>query len=135
MGKKEFGNPARNINRVKDDIQLLQKNNANKINLDKIKTLQDGLDNLLLQKETWWGQRAKAHWLREREIGKLDFFHIKASQNHNRNNIKYIVNKYGIITYKEEEIQDSFVNYFKDLFHRNTYETPRYPLTNKCNMG
>ena len=49
-------------------------------------------------------------------IGTKNF--LKATQQNNQNKINSILNISGDLTYKKEDIHDTFVNYFKEFFKR-----------------
>lgn len=69
------------------------------------------IDSLLQQEEVWWAQWAIIHWLKEGDKN-TKFFHQKATQRRNHNGITTMDKENNAITYKEEEIQDTIMQFY-----------------------
>ena len=60
----------------------------------EIRNLRRELNELLEDEELYWGQRAKAHWLKEGDRN-TKFFHAHASERHKQNTILGLWDDYG----------------------------------------
>ena len=75
------------------------------------KEINDHLDS----EEIFWGQRAKAHWLREGDKN-TKFFHAKASERRKQNTILGIWDKNGMWCEDQESIAKAAASYFEEIF-------------------
>ena len=69
----------------------------------EIKTLRRELNELLDEEKLYWGQRAKAHWLKEGDRD-TKFFHAHASERRKQNAILGIWDEYGRWCEEKESI-------------------------------
>jgi hypothetical protein len=86
-----------------------------KNDIDQTHLLENNLDDLLRHEETWWAQRAKANWLQQGDKNSK-FFHYKASQRKRKNKINFITTRHGNRVTDNNEIQDTFMDYFTNIF-------------------
>lgn len=84
--KEKYGNLPKNIIQKKESLKQLQQGTPSKEDITRSNILEKELDDLLNREETWWAQRAKAHWLKHGDRN-TRFFHIKANQKKKRNTI------------------------------------------------
>jgi hypothetical protein len=88
-----------------------------------IQQMEANLDNLLKHEETWWAQRAKANWLQSGDRN-TSFFHFKASQRKRKNNINFIIYQSGNRATDNNNIQNTFMDYFIDFIDIFTSSNP-----------
>jgi cell division septum initiation protein DivIVA len=60
-GQDTYGNVARQIKDLQQQIHNMKTKVPNKNDLEQIQHMEANLDNLLKHEETWWAQRAKAN--------------------------------------------------------------------------
>lgn len=75
----------------------------------------DKLNELLLQEEIYWKQRAKLHWLKEGDEN-TRFFHSYASTRKRINKITYLVGEDGVRVEDQEGMSEVVRDYFTRLF-------------------
>ena len=81
----------------------------------KIRTLRRELNELLDDKELYWGQRAKAHWLKEGDRN-TKFFHAHALERWKQNTIIRIWDEHGRWCKEKESIAQVAVAYFENIY-------------------
>ncbi|CAL5340398.1 unnamed protein product [Camellia sinensis] len=77
--------------------------------------LRSDIDEILERESIFWGQRARANWLKDGDRN-TSFFHSKATQSHKKKKIDSIVDPNGIWQEDQRVVEDNFVNYFQELF-------------------
>jgi anthranilate/para-aminobenzoate synthase component I len=113
-GKQTFGSIPKKIQKVKDELQLLNYQNSN----DPMRTIRDKekeLDDLLQCEEIWWSQRSRAMWLQHGDKN-TSYFHQKASQRKRRNKIEKICDTQGTIHYDPANIETTLIQHFQNMF-------------------
>ena len=70
---------------------------------------------LLEDEELYWGQRAKAYWLKERDRN-TKFFHAHASERHKQNTILGLWDDHGRWCEEKESIAQAAVGYFEIIY-------------------
>lgn len=70
---KEFGNISKQEKELTDELKELQKNEEKDGQMDKIKKLEQQLDQILTREETMWFQRSRATWLKDGDRILLSF--------------------------------------------------------------
>ena len=83
--------------------------------MDRIRETKIEINNLLHQEELAWRQRSRAIWLFAGDKN-TKFFHQRATQRKRKNQIRGLFNKIGEWCSDEEQIADTAVEYFQDLF-------------------
>ena len=83
--------------------------------MDRIRETKIEINNLLHQEELAWRQRSRAIWLSTGDKN-TKFFHQRATQRKRKNQIRGLFNKIGEWCSDEEQIADTAVEYFQDLF-------------------
>lgn len=73
------------------------------------------LGRLEEQKNIYWRQRAKVHWLRDGDRN-TRFFHHFASERRKRSRLSRLVVEGGRVVEREEEILEQVSDYYKMLF-------------------
>ena len=81
----------------------------------EIRILRRNLNELLYEEELYWGQRAKAHWLKEGDRN-TKFFHAHASERRKQNTIMGIWDEHGRWCEEKESIAQATVAYFKNIY-------------------
>jgi hypothetical protein len=114
-GQKVYGNIPRQIKLLQQDIHDKKAKIPSREDIDNIHQLENSLDNFIKLEETWWAQRAKAHWLQHGDKNSK-FFHYKASQRNIKNKINFITNQQGNKATDNKEIQSAFMDYFTSIF-------------------
>lgn len=79
-------------------------------------SLYNKLQSLLGQEEAHWKQRSKAAWLREGDRN-TRYFHQKASNRRQKNNIKGLFDKSGNWLTSPGDIEQIVVSYFTSMFN------------------
>ena len=81
----------------------------------EINNVRRELNGLLDDKEIFWGQRAKVHWLKEGDRN-TKFFHAQASKRRKQNMITRIWDKFGRWCEDKDSIANAAVTYFEDIY-------------------
>ena len=81
----------------------------------EINNVRRELNGLLDDKEIFWGQRAKVHWLKEGDRN-TKFFHAQASERRKQNMITRIWDKFGRWCEDKDSIANATVTYFEDIY-------------------
>ncbi|XP_074308415.1 uncharacterized protein LOC141643244 [Silene latifolia] len=85
------------------------------------KNLVTGITHLLKQEELFWRQRSRVLWLRDGD-NNTKFFHRKAGQRKQKNNIRKILDKEGRIYTRTDHIDGYAVSYFSKLLSSSESE-------------
>lgn len=75
------------------------------------------MNEILLQEETYWKQRAKLFWLKEGDEN-TRFFHASASARKKVNHITHLVNESGVRVEDNEGMGNVISEYFQNIFTR-----------------
>ena len=81
----------------------------------EIRAIRRELNELLDDEELYWGQRAKAHWLKEGDKN-TKFFHAHASDRRKQNTILGIWDESGRWCEEKESIAQAAVAYFENIY-------------------
>lgn len=81
----------------------------------EIRATRRDLNELLDDEELYWGQRAKAHWLKEGDKN-TKFFHAYASDRRKQNTILGIWDEFGRWCEEKESIAQAAVTYFENIY-------------------
>ena len=81
----------------------------------EINRLRGEINDLLDDEEMYWGQRAKAHWLKEGDKN-TKFFHAQASERRKQNTIVGIWDEQGRWCDDEESIAQAAISYFDNIY-------------------
>lgn len=93
-GKGKFGSIPQKIRQLQDQLMQLKNKIPDAKVKSQIKEIETNLNDVLLQEEVWWAQRAKTQWLKYGD-NNTKFFHFKASQRKKKNYIYSITDKNG----------------------------------------
>lgn len=81
----------------------------------EINRLRGEINDLLDDEEIYWGQRAKAHWLKEGDSN-TKFFHAQASKRCKQNTIASICDEQGRWGDDKESIAQAAISYFESIY-------------------
>ena len=81
----------------------------------EINRLRGELNDLLDDEEMYWGQKEKAHWLKEGDKN-TKFFHAQASERRKQNTIVGIWDEQGRWCDDEESIAQAAISYFDNIY-------------------
>ena len=109
-----FGNFKTKIQEKQEALEELSlKNDPD--NQPLIKTLKNDVNTLLHQDEICWCQRSRSIWLPAGDKN-AKFFHQRASQRSRKNHISGITSHSGEWCTSEDQIAETAIHYFQDLF-------------------
>jgi ribonuclease HI len=114
-GNDQFGCIAKKIKIAQSELQALNTQSDLSNIMQQIHSKELELDSLLENEEVWWSQRARVLWLQHGDRN-TKFFHQKASQRKQRNNIESIQDIHGTTHYDHDNIEQTLTNHFKTLF-------------------
>ncbi|XP_057787364.1 uncharacterized protein LOC131004671 [Salvia miltiorrhiza] len=80
-------------------------------------------DDLLQKEEIMWKQRSRADWMAEGDRN-TGFFHRVAEGRKKRNNIREITRADGLVTRKNQEMDEVFKEHFQTLFTAGDFHNP-----------
>ncbi|XP_075649952.1 uncharacterized protein LOC142620474 [Castanea sativa] len=89
-----YGQIPKNIQAKRLALNSLSQSNRDGALSNKINGLRKEINSLLDDEELYWGQRAKAHWLKEGDKN-TKFFHAQASERRRQNTINGIWDEQG----------------------------------------
>ncbi|KAL0449699.1 UNVERIFIED_CONTAM: hypothetical protein Slati_1526300 [Sesamum latifolium] len=81
----------------------------------EVEELRDSLENLAINEEILWKQRAKALWLQAGDRNK-SFFHAKANERRVRKEIQTIKDANGTKVGDKDGVQRVILDYFRSIF-------------------
>ena len=81
----------------------------------EIRNLRRELNGLLEDEELYWGQSAKAHWLKEGDRN-TKFFHAHASERRKQNTFLGLWDEHGKCCEEKETIARAAVDYFENIY-------------------
>ena len=93
----------------------LTQHNKNGELSSEIRILRRELNELLDEEELYWGQRAKAHWLKEGDRNKK-IFHAHASERRKQNTIMGIWDEHSRWCEEKESIAQAAIDYFENIY-------------------
>ena len=97
------------------DLSLLAQQNGDGSLSAEINSLRREINNLLDDEELYWGQRSKAHWLREGDKN-TKFFHAQASEKRKQNTISGLWNNNGVWCDEKESLVQVATSYFEAIY-------------------
>jgi len=116
---KEHGQKRRKeIEKVHRKLEAIR-SHVNASNINHFTTLTRRLDNLLVQDDLYWKQRAKTFWYRDGDLN-TRFFHAAATTRRNLNRIQHLQDNTGRICRNEDGLKSIARDYFVDIFQKTT---------------
>ena len=110
-----YGHIPKKIQSKRNALSLLTQQDCSGELGAEIRVLQRELNELLDDEELYWGQRAKAHWLKEGDKN-TKYFHAHASDRRKQNTILGIWDDFGRWCEEKERIAQAAVAYFKNIY-------------------
>ncbi|XP_059433934.1 uncharacterized protein LOC132167054 [Corylus avellana] len=111
---KEKGQAESQIQQKTEQLKLLQMGDS-RPEEEKIKLLQQEVNDIFEKEEMHWRQRAKEHWLKSGDKN-TKFFHASVNQRRRMNHIVLIEDKAGNLCTTPESINRAFTDYFQNIF-------------------
>ena len=112
---KTFGQIPKKIQEKRNALNSLTLQDNDGSLSTKINCLRREINDLLDDEEIYWGQRAKAHWLREGDKN-TSFFHAQASERRKQNTILGIWDSRGRWCDGQENIAQAAIDYFNNIY-------------------
>lgn len=110
-----LGDLEKRIKRAKKNLEECRRGRVSQENIRREEILKYKLSKLEDQKNTYWRQRAKAHWLQGGDRN-TRFFHKYASERRRRSRIEKLVREDGSVVDQQEGLLGLISNYYNDLF-------------------
>ena len=110
-----YGHLPKKIQSKRNALSLLTQQDCSGELGAEIRVLQRELNELLDDEELYWGQRAKAHWLKEGDKN-TKYFHAHASDRRKQNTILGIWDDFGRWCEEKERIAQAAVAYFENIY-------------------
>ena len=89
-----MGGREKKVKKLIKELKTLKRNYDHYVNGDRIKGLENQIDNLLTDDEVYWKQRSKANWLLAGDKN-TKIFHAKASARKQKNKIWGVLDEEG----------------------------------------
>jgi len=113
-----LGDMEKRMKKLRKAVEDCRRGPVNEQSLRRMELLKFRLERLEEQKNLYWRQRAKTHWLAKGDRNTC-FFHQYASERRNRSWIKKSVKDDGSVVEEDEELQSLITNYYRNLFTTN----------------
>ncbi|XP_012842431.1 PREDICTED: uncharacterized protein LOC105962665 [Erythranthe guttata] len=114
-------NPRNRISKVQKRLHELGRGLQSTEIISERRTLQNELEQLYQDLDTYWKQRSRVQWMKEGDRN-TGFFHAKATIRKRNNWVHRIKNDLGEWTDNKAEIEQVIANYFSSIF-QSTYPT------------
>ena len=113
--KKVFGNVCWKLAKVRQQLEKAEARSMAGGGNERLASLNEELQNLMVLEESMWSQRAKSDWLRYGHQN-TKYFHCRASERNKRNYISGIENATGAWTEDESQVGDILFKLYSNLF-------------------
>ena len=110
-----YGQIPKKIQAKRTALNNLTRGNKDGVLSNEINSLKREINTLLDDEELYWGQRAKAHWLKEGDKN-TKFFHAQASERRKQNTIAGIWDEVVNWCDEKESIAHAAINYFENIY-------------------
>ena len=110
-----YGQIPKKIQAKRTALNNLIRCNKDGVLSNEINSLKRKINTLLDDEELYWGQWAKAHWLKEGDKN-TKFFHAQASERRKQNTIVGIWDEAGNWCDEKESIAHAAINYFENIY-------------------
>lgn len=117
-----LGDLEKRIKKVRKALEECRRREINRELVNREEILKYKLSKLEDQKNLYWRQREKVHWLRNGDR-KTCFFHQYALERRRRTRIERLVLEDGSVVEQEREILSLVSNYYDTLFTYNAGTT------------
>lgn len=113
--RDRFGNFQKELKDCANQMKVFMEEPQTDDVIAKMKSIDIRMDELEEREEAYWRQRSRQDWLRHGDRN-TSFFHNKAKQRRQRNNIESIKDAAGNVYDMEEEIMELFSQHFETFF-------------------
>ena len=113
--KQSFGHVGKQIIELQRKLQVLENMKGGESTLEDIHAIKKELNRWMFMEEDMWHQRSRNNWLRADDRN-TTFFHMKASNQWQRNLINRVLDFNNIWQEDEEQVGRTFLDYFEQLF-------------------
>ena len=110
-----YGHFPKKIQSKRNALSALTQQDKNGELSAEIRNLRRELNELLEYEELYWGQRTKAHWLKEGDRN-TKFFHTHASEKRKQNTILGVWDAHGRWCVEKETIARAAMDYFENIY-------------------
>jgi hypothetical protein len=117
--KNVLGDLEKRIKKIKKELEVWRRKDICHEQVQKEQVLRFKLSRLEEQRETYWKQRAHAHWMKGGDRN-TKYFHSFASERRRMNRITKLKTEEGGVVEEEEAMKEVAANYFEKLFTSST---------------
>ncbi|XP_074303359.1 uncharacterized protein LOC141637839 [Silene latifolia] len=110
-----IGKVMRDLQKKRKRLKFLNEGRRSAREVEERRKIVHEIADLLRQEETFWRQRSRALWLRDGDRN-TKFFHQKASQIKEKNNIAKLIDERGRVVSDRQGMAACAVRYFRGLF-------------------
>ncbi|KAK9750883.1 hypothetical protein RND81_02G228300 [Saponaria officinalis] len=110
-----IGKILRELNKKRKRLKILNEGPRDAVLVRERRNLVQDISKLRCQEEKFWRQRSRTLWLKDGDKN-TKFFHRKAGQRRQKNQITKIVDEEGRIHEGTRDIKDVAVKYFEGMF-------------------
>lgn len=111
-----YGQIPKKIQNKRNELNALVLREKNEDLSLEINRLKGEINDLLDDEEIYWGQRVKAHWVKEGDRN-TKFFHAEASERRSQNTILGIWDEQGRWCDDKESIAHATISYFENIYN------------------
>ena len=113
--REVLGDLQNRIKQAKKALSRCRRQDISQEQVSREHLLRYKLERLQDQKNVYWKQRAKAHWLKDGDRN-TSFFHACASERRRGNSIRKLTKEDGVVVEGEDELRSFITNYYQDVF-------------------
>jgi hypothetical protein len=121
--KNVLGDLGKRIKHARKALEMCRRSSLSQDSVAREEVLKYRLERLEEQRELYWRQRAKVHWLKHGDRN-TKYFHRFASERRKNNRIRRLVREDGEVVTDEDGILSLVTSYYRSLFTTN--EGDRY---------
>lgn len=115
LGKDNLGALLKEIKKMKDKLNYLLNMKSKPFRALEVSNLENRLEKLLGQEETYWRQRSRNQWRKSGDRN-TSFFYKTASERKKKNKIESLLISHNVLTSDTSQIEDSIITFYAELF-------------------